>query len=401
MQNRPPQGAWDGEQAQMLIAFCAVLLLCWLFFDLFVYWTSWTLYWVWKMADFSVVHAYAAPRVNLLAELANNAKVVSFDEWLKAMNHTSGILLVFLLPLVVMSGLGLATHPALPFRSKRMINIHTLPGVVSAFAPSVIPVLAASGPDGLMNDTSTANAWALKPEEFAEQHRLIQRKVLDQDAARVVFEAQIGAAHDGLQDWQPHERALLAVFGSQVFLNDRKTATALLDDLNRSCLVKGFLRRKHYSMTPIYRLADKTFARLAQTPQVSEWLQDHVSVRSALAALYGQDLRLPSARYRWLKGVDRTLWYALHSADTAKGYIEGAGVLAQARAETHAKKLGLPRPDLMVHKAVEGLQIELEGIGLVHAQEIIEAKPREASDVPVMTAVYAAEPVPADESDAA
>ncbi len=376
----------------MLLALGAAILLCWLFFDIFVYWTTWTLYWLWKMVDFPFIHVWAGGKINLLADVANNAKDVTFSEWLEVMNHTSGVLLLFLTPLVIVSGIGLAQHPVLPFRSKRLVNIHTLPGLLSRFAPSVIPVLAASSSDGLMNDTSTGNAWALKPEEFAERYTLVQRKALDREAARAVFEEQVGDVHDGLLGLAPYERALLTVFGLQVFLNDRKAATCLLDDLNRSCMVKGLLRPKTYSLTPLYGLADAGFDRVAKAPGVSEWLQSHRSMRTALVGLYGRDLRLAPARFRWLKGVNRTLWYALHSADTAKVFVEGAGVQAQARAEVHAHKLGLPRPGLMVTQAIDGLQAELESIGLVFARHVVTARRREASDLPVMAAVYAVQP---------
>ncbi|RMU55903.1 TrbA, partial [Pseudomonas savastanoi pv. glycinea] len=40
----------------------------------------------------------------------------------------------------------------------------------------------------------------------------------------------------------------------------------------------------------------------------------------------------------------------------------------------------------------DGLQAELESIGLVFARHIITPKRREASDLPVMTAVYAVQP---------
>lgn len=380
----------------MLLALGAAVLLCWLFFDVFVYWTTWTLYWLWKMVDFPMIHNWAGGKINLLADVANHSKAVKLDEWLDVMNATSGILLLFLVPLVVASSWALAHHPVLPFRSKRLVNIRTLPGLVTRFAPSVIPVIASTGPDGLMNDTSVANAWALKPETFAALHNLVKHKVLDRKAAREVFEAQIGPAHTGLEGWSPYERALLAVFGQQVFLDDRKAATQLLDDLNRSCLVKGLLKRSNDSMTPLYGLADQAFERVVQAPGVDEWLKSHRSVRTALVALYGRDLRLPPARFRWLKGVDRTLWYALHSADTAKGFVEGAGVQAQARAEVHAHKLGLPRPGLMVNQAIEGLQTELESIGQVFSREVAEAKARKKSDIPAMTAVYAVQPT-ADE----
>jgi intracellular multiplication protein IcmP len=396
MQNRTPQTSWEGEQAQLLLILAAGFFLCWLFFDTFVYWSCWVLYWLWLMIDFSWSHLWVAGKVNLLTSLANNAKTVTFDQWLEVMNKTSGILFLFLTPLVLLSSISLVQHPMLPFRSKRLINARTLPGLVSGFAPSIIPIVAAYGPNGLKDDTSEANAWGLKPEEFAEIHNLVSRKVLNRKAALSVFESQLGPKHTSPGDWHPHERALLAVFGLQVFLDDRKGATRLLDDLNRSCMVKGLFRRQHSNFTPLYSLADKAFKRVVASPGFAELLATHTYKRTTLAGLYGRDLRLPSARFRWLKGVDRTLWYALHSADTAKGYVEGAGVLAQARAEMRALKLGLPCDGLMVKKAVDGLQAELESIGHVHPREFAPVPVAEEKATPLLQAIYSSEPLPTD-----
>lgn len=393
MRNHPGQNTWESDQATWMLTIAGAFILCWLFFDSFVYFTCWVLYWLWMIVDFQQIHPWVASKINLLANLANRAKMATFQEWLMVMNQTSGILFVGLLPLVFTSGFGLAQHPRLAFRSKRLINIHTLPQLVSSFAPAVIPVLAASGRDGLMNDTSAENAWALKPEEFAERHALIDRRVLNEDRARAVFEAQLGPQLDALEAWQPHEKALLTVFGLQVFLDDRKAAMALLDDLNRSCMIKG-LRRRQPSYTPLYTLADKGFARVQAAPGVREWLATHGFRRSALAGLYGRDLRLPGAKFRWLKGVDRTLWYGLHSADTAKVFVEGAGITAQARAESHAKKLGLPRPGQMVDEALRGLQAELESIGQVHPREEVTRRHREVDQVEsIMDAAYSVDPI--------
>ena len=394
MQNRPPQSSWESQQAQLLLIVAAGFGLCWLFFDYFVYWSSWVLYWLWLMVDFSYTHVLVASKANLLVKLANNPKAVTFDQWLAVMNQTSTILFVFLIPIILLSSWSLALHPMLPFRSKRLISAKTLPKLVSGFAPSIIPIVAAYGPNGLKDDTSAANAWALKPEEFAEQHNLVVRKVLDRPAAQAALEAQIGPAHTDFESWLPHERALLAVFGLQVFLNDRKAATKLLDDLNRSCLIKGLTRRPTY--LPLYSLADKAFARVVATPTMTELLAIHGFKRTALAGLYGRDLRLPSARFRWLKGVDRTLWYALHSADTAKVYIEGAGVLARSRAEAKAKQLGLPC-GLRVEKAIDGLNAEMEGIGLIHEHEDMPEAAVQVEKMPLMQAIYGAEALPAEQ----
>ncbi len=395
MQNRPPQNSWDGEQAQLLLIVATGFGLCWLFFDYFVFWSSWLLYWLWLMIDFPFTHLWVASKANLLVQLANSSKTVTFDQWLVVMNLTSGILFVFLVPVVLLSSWSLAQHPMLPFRSKRLINAKTLPKLVSGFAPSIIPIVAAYGPNGLKDDTSEANAWALKPEEFAEKHNLVVRKVLDRAASQTAFESQLGPSHEGFAAWLPHERALLAVLGLQVFLNDRKAATRLLDDLNRSCLVKGIAR--HATYLPLYSLADKAFARVVATSAMGELLAIHSFKRTILAGLYGRDLRLPSARFRWLKGVDRTLWYALHSADTAKVFVEGAGVLAQTRAEAQAQKLGLPCGGTRVEKAVDGLHSELESIGLLHEHESVPKAAVQLEAVPLLQAIYSAEAIPVDQ----
>ena len=61
----------------------------------------------------------------------------------------------------------------------------------------------------------------------------------------------------------------------------------------------------------------------------------------------------------------RTLFYALHRANTTKGFIEGAGVVAVARAEAEAMRFGLPCPEPCVDEAVEGLRRDMLSLGLI------------------------------------
>lgn len=384
MYSQNPNAAGNNEQAAMAITLLIMAFLCWIFFSDFVRWSCWSLYWLWRLADFPAIHRYAAERINLLAATGNGAESVGLSQWRDVMNLTAGILFVPLIPLLTVAGWLLASHPGLGFRSRRAINIHSLPRFMLTFAPSVIPVMASDQKDGLMNDTTPENAWSLAPEEFAEQHGLIRRRVLDREAARAVFDAQAGPGITTPADWQPHERALLAAFGLQVFTGDRKAATKLLDDLNRSCMTKRLFKAPIFRRTPDWRIAESQLARVLASPGVSEWLKAHSTVRSALAGLYGRDLRLPPARFRWLKGCDRTLWYGLHTADTAKVFVEGSGIIAQARAEIKAAKMGLPRPALMTDEAITGLQLELEQLGLVYPrdQRQLPAKVRREATFP-------------------
>ena len=388
MQNYPPNASGSNEPAVAMITLCLAALLCWLFFSDFVRWSCWLLYWLWRLADFQHIHRYAAERINLLAATGNGAETVGLGEWWDVMNTTAGILFVPLMPMLMVSGLAVARHPALGFRSRRWLNVNTLPRVMATFAPSVIPVLANHKNDGLMNDTTPENAWAIKPEEFAEIHHLIRQRVLDRDAARAAFDAQTGCVISTPDLWQKHERAVLAVFGLQVFANDRAEAQKLLDDLNRSCMIKRRFRSPEFRSIPDWSVSEAQVARVLAYPGVSQWLATHGTIRSALVGLYGRDLRLPPARFRWLKGVDRTLWYGLQTADAAKVFVEGAGIVAQARAEQHAARLGLPRPPLMTEEAVVGLQMELETLGLVHPRDIRPARKKRELDVPFPDALY-------------
>ena len=388
MHSHHPNAAGNNEPAMAMITLCLTALLCWLFFADFVRWSCWILYWLWRTADFPHIHRYAAERINLLAATGNGAESVSLSEWQSVLNATAGILFVPMVPLIVITGWALARHPALGFRSRRVIDIHSLPRVMATFAPSVIPVLSGHAGDGLMNDTTPENAWAMKPEEFAEQHGLIKRRVLDRDAARKVFDEQTGPSITAPHNWQPHERALLAIFGLQVFANDRKAATRLLDDLNRSCMTRRPLRAPVFRSVPDWKASEAQIARVLACPGVNKWLKRHCTVRSALVGLYGRDIRLPPARFRWLKGCDRTLWYGLHTADTAKVFVEGAGIVAQARAEKMAARLGLPRPPLMTDEAVTGLQFELESLGLVYPRDARIARSKREREVPFPDALY-------------
>jgi len=377
-------GSYENDQAVFILTIAGILLVCWLFFDDIVSLTCTILYWLWRLADMPQIHTYAAPRINLLARAVNHASGITFDKWLDIMNQTSGILFIFVIPVTVAGLAGMAFHPSLPLRSKRIVNIYTLPGIIARFSPAITPVLAGSkSPDMLMNDERPERRWPMTPEEFAEQHGLIETRILNREKAHEAFRAQLGpefTTPDALQDY---EKALFTVFGLQVFLGKRKEAKKLLDDLNRSCLGKG-RRNRDILQRPQFSLADRHFPAVWNTPQMRELQKTHRYTRTALAGLAGRDIHLPGSQYRWLKGIDRTLWYALHSADTQSVFVEGAGILSQARFEKVARQEGLDiRIDFMA-PAIDGLQMDLQNTGRVHEhrEPDIRKKHREPDWVP-------------------
>lgn len=378
-QNRQAASGHDDGYGFLLIPL-AFMIIFWLWFNKLVWVSCLLLYWLWGMVDFQRIHPWVAEKINLLARTGNHAQDVSWHDWLSVMNETSGILLIFLIPFAVSALISIKNHPSLPMKSKRIVNIHTLPHIMSKWSPAIVPILAESkSPDLLMNDDRPERRWAEKPEEFAANHDLVKARVLDRDKARNVYISQLGprlsATPDSLKDY---EKALFAVFGLQVLMDDRKAAKKLLDALNRSCLPRNRKERRRTKNVyrPDFSLADKAFNTVWNAKGMKEIHATHQYVRTALTGLLGRDIRLPPSQYPWLKLIDRTLWYALHGADVASVFVEGAGVIAQTRFEIVVRKENLQLQMDYIEAAVDGLQYELEGLGLVHERRVEKTERR-------------------------
>lgn len=342
-----------------------LLLIAWLFLPEFVYWSCFILHILWGMVDFGPFHTWAAPRYNLLASTANNAGNISFEEWVSVMEQTTGIMMVFLIPLSTVSLWSWARHPARNWYTRRVLNIRTLPFAMEAISPALAPILSEGDPARLLLDKRRPERRpAQTPEGFAEEHQLISNMQLDVARSRAAFVAQLGRPLTSWKSLAPHEKALFAIFGLQFFLDDRPAAKALMDALNRSCRLKSRRDKGKFSR-PVYALARPAFSRVIRSEGAAKWLREHRYVSSGLVWLYAHDLRLTPPNWLWLKGVDRTLFYALHRANTTKGFIEGAGIVAVARTESEAIRLGLPCPEVCVEEAIDGLRADMVSLGLI------------------------------------
>lgn len=360
-------GTTDPMELMGALAVLGVMLclVAWLFLPEFVYWSCLILHTLWGMADFGPFHAWVAPRYNLLAITGNNAEKVSFEQWVNVMEQTTGILMVFLIPLATVSLWGWVRHPARNWQTRRVLNISTLPFAMEAISPAIAPILSEGDSARLLLDTRRPERRpAQTPEGFAEEHQLISNMQLDVARSRAIFMAQQGRLLTAWKSLAPHEKALFAIFGLQFFLDDRPAAKALMDDLNRSCRLKSRRDKGKFSL-PVYALARPAFKRVIQSEGAKQWLREHRFVRSGLVWLYAHDLRLTPPNWLWLKGVDRTLFYALHRANTTKGFIEGAGIVAVARTEAEAIRLGLPCPEACVDEAINGLRTDMLSLGLI------------------------------------
>ncbi|MEZ0585557.1 conjugal transfer protein TrbA [Erwinia sp. STN24] len=300
----------------------------------------------------------------LLYQAAMHPDRVGIMDFVDVLNMTAIILLPLLLLLC-----GLFTRIILrsPFyRLTRRITVDTLPWVMVKNSPGIAHVLARFGKFDklLLNEDPEEAKSARSPVEFSEQHSLIDedKKRLRKKAAHKVLMAQINLPGEGQQvQLAPHEKALAAAFVYVRFMSDRPSAKSLLDRLNLSCL-------KTKDGFPDYSLAEQDWQRVSECQPFREFCRGRGSSRTLLHALFDDDLQLPSAQFRWLKGVDRTLWMTLSSVGRGKFFIEGAGVIAWSFCESYIRTLPPEEAESYtptVRSAVLGLERELARFGRV------------------------------------
>lgn len=359
----------NDQGTMMLMALALILIAIVIFHSIFYYACCAMLYYLWYLADFASIHTYVAGKINLLAWASNRVEDLSLGEFLEVMNQTAGILYVFMLPVTVYGLVATRNHPL--SITRRKIDIHTLPKIMSTFSPAIIPALQYGDPKTqLLNVDPPEHRSAMTPDEFAISHKLVIGQRLDHERARQAFDAQLGTPLLSESSFSAHERALVAIIGLQVFCDDRPAALELRDALNRSC---GKRQREHGNKRgyPQLSLAEKAFRQVIGTPQAKAWIRHHSTTRTALSALHAQDLRLPAGQFRWLKGIDRTLWYVLSSSDRSKCFVEGAGVVTAAQWESLVSQLSkklkvvIPAPENLTAFAVRGLEDDLRNIGMV------------------------------------
>ncbi|ELW8650929.1 conjugal transfer protein TrbA [Salmonella enterica] len=359
----------NDQGTMMLMALALILIAIVIFHSIFYYACCAMLYYLWYLADFASIHTYVAGKINLLAWASNRVEDLSLGEFLEVMNQTAGILYVFMLPVTVYGLVATRNHPL--SITRRKIDIHTLPKIMSTFSPAIIPALQYGDPKTqLLNVDPPEHRSGMTPDEFAISHKLVIGQRLDHERARQAFDAQLGTPLLSESSFSAHERALVAIIGLQVFCDDRSAALELRDALNRSC---GKRQREHGNTRgyPQLSLAEKAFRQVMATPQAKAWIRRHSTTRTALSALHAQDLRLPAGQFRWLKGIDRTLWYVLSSSDRSKCFVEGAGVVTAAQWESLVSQLSkklkvvIPAPENLTAFAVRGLEDDLRNIGMV------------------------------------
>lgn len=301
-----------------------------------------------------------------IASLAAAPGGVSLDTLVRWLN-VAGYTFIWIPVLLTTRGISRAIkHPA--NHTRRPITAATLPRIMSQHSPAVIPSLYYGD---LLNSDPEEHKGSLNPEEWVAKHALLINGKVDRDKCLTLLTADLGAPITALNDMAPQEKALFAVFGARLLADghDHSEAQRLLDQLNRSCHTGTWQGKRGY---PDLSLTDATFTRYAAHPDAAVWLAKHRYPRTLLHSMHKEALafgRLPSSHFRWLKGMDRGLWYALNTTGRKAPFIESAAVFTQALWETFAFNQGYRLTAPCLDGAADGVEAYLAKIGLLAAHE--------------------------------
>jgi intracellular multiplication protein IcmP len=298
--------------------------------------------------------------------LASRPGEVSFGQFLSVVNKT-GYFFVWIPVCLSLRGIKLAVKHKANF-TRRKVTVQTLPWIMSKHSPAIIPTLYYGDKDTLLlNVDPDEHRSAVNPEEWVEQHGLLINGVLDRDRCRELLLADLGKPITSLNELNAHEKALFAVFGARILSNgkDIKKAQDLLDALNRSCHQHTWNGKKGY---PNLSLTSKAFAKYSKHPDAQKWLAKHSYPRTLLYSMHKAALasgKLPSSHFRWLKGMDRPLWYALNTTGRKSPFQESSAVFTQALWEEFSFDNGYRLVEPFIDDAIDGIENYLIKIGLM------------------------------------
>lgn len=182
---------------------------------------------------------------------------------------------------------------------------------------------------------------------------------LDMDAAHDAFEKQLGAPWEGIEKAPTHVKALAVIF----FYNAKR------DKSSRDIKEKIAVAYSSQKPDAIKKTVDELFKKAKEEkkflPLVDKYTSQHAYTNTALFRLLrwarDQGGVLASAEFRWLKPVDRTLWYTLNNTGRRSFHTEGAGAVSHFHSENI---VGGPLAEPHVDQAVDGLDDYLEDQGL-------------------------------------
>lgn len=301
-----------------------------------------------------------------IAQIASNPEQLQFKQLLEVMNKV-GYFFVWIPILLAIRGIKMAIdkHKRLP---KRKVDVETLPWIMAKHSPAVIPSLYyGDSKTLLLNVDPVEHKRSMNPEEWVEKHALLINNKLDRQRCAELLIKDLGKPIQNLNDLSDIEKALFAVFAPRIFGKEKNFGESqkLLDDLNYSCHKGTFEGKKGY---PDLTLSNALFEKYSKSPQIKSWLNKHSYSRTFLHALHKQAAKsgkLPSSHFRWLKGMDRGLWYALNTTGRKTPFMESAAVFCHTLWEEYASDMNFKLTAPYIDEVIDGVEAYLYKVGII------------------------------------
>lgn len=222
------------------------------------------------------------------------------------------------------------------------------------------------------NAVDEAQAPQMKPPHWLRAHgiKLTRRDGLDEAAAEEAFKQQLGPIWSGVLNAPLHVQAI-AVLSA---LNRKRDKGK---DRLRDALVECYVLRPDKVVQEVAALIKPYLENKAIREGIDRVCGQHAFQNTAILGLYGWGGPnaewnggvsgvLATAWFRWLKKVDRPLWYCLNNVGRRKFHVEAAGVVSHYQAE---RVVGGPLSDPQVNEALDGIVDYLDIHGIDELEE--------------------------------
>lgn len=218
---------------------------------------------------------------------------------------------------------------------------------------------------------------AMTPPEWLRANKvsLNKKEGLDEDTAAMAFEKQLGPPWNGILQ-APYYAQAIAVISA---LNVKR-------DSGLNDVVEGLMEihikhaAKAESMTR--ELLAKYLGDQKIVAAINKYGKRHAYLNTAMVGIYGWGgpMRewgggkagvLSPSMFRWLKKIDRTMWYCLNNVGRRAFHIEGAGVISHFQAERIS---GQPISEAYMDGAVDGLLQYINDQSIVDIDEFFHVE---------------------------
>ena len=217
------------------------------------------------------------------------------------------------------------------------------------------------------NDNSGNEAPARTPLEWLRDHDIspIQEMMggpitLPIEETEAAFVSQLGKPWEGLLKAPIHVQVLLVLAALNYSWSKQRQEFS-----DRAATIFGSSSSAKKKSADIRALLQPHLANRKLVVAVDTMAAKHHYISTVVCAGYDWSRRkggiLPSAEVRWIKKLDRPLWYAINNIGRRSFHTEGAGIIAHYFAE---KVNNDPIDKPYVLPAIEGLQSVVANMGI-------------------------------------